>query len=114
MTFKLMDDDPPEILLVHGIVGTECGGIIIEDDRLAFVRSVVATEIIYESRQFTLKFDVERFEDIEPSAHWLSSHNPVDVSIVIHPDADGSIGITVVVRPAVQILTLLFNPTPYV
>ena len=34
VAFKLMDNHPVEVLVVHGIVRAEGGGIIIVDDRL--------------------------------------------------------------------------------
>ena len=41
--------------------------------------SVVAAEVLDECRYLTLELDVERFDDIEPSATGLTGHNPVDI-----------------------------------
>ena len=64
VTFKLMDHHPVEVLVVHGIVRAESGGIIVVDDRLVRVWCVVGAEVGNERRDFALEFDVEGFEDI--------------------------------------------------
>lgn len=64
MTLKLVDDNPVEVLVVHGIVGAKGGGIVIVDDRLVGMRSVVGAEVGDERRNFALELDVEGFEDI--------------------------------------------------
>ena len=64
VAFKLMDYHPMEVLVVHGIVRAESGGIIVVDDRLVRVWCVVGAAVGNERRDFALEFDVEGFEDI--------------------------------------------------
>lgn len=64
MTLELMYYHPVEVLVVHGIVRAEGGGIIVVDDRLVRVWCVVGAEVGDERRDFALEFDVEGFEDV--------------------------------------------------
>ena len=48
VALKLMDDDIAEVLIVHGIVRAERRGIVVEDDCLVLMISVVRTEIIHQ------------------------------------------------------------------
>ena len=68
-----------EVLVIHGIVRAECGGIIVVDDRLVRVWSIVGTEVGNERRDFALELDIERFEDVQTVGTRLTAHNPVDV-----------------------------------
>jgi len=54
-------------------------------------------EVLDECRDFPLKLDVERFDYVEPTVFRLSGDNPVDVSVVIHADADRRIRVNVAV-----------------
>ena len=103
MALKLMDDNPSEILFVYGIVGTQGGSVIVEHHCLVLVELVVRTEIIYECRQLTLELHVEGFEHVQSSARRLTCDNPVDVRVIVHADADGSMRIEVFVRPTIQL-----------
>ena len=64
VALELMDYHPMEILVVYGIVRAEGGGIIVVDDRLVRMRSVIGAEVGDERRDFALKLDIERFEDV--------------------------------------------------
>ena len=64
VALELMDYHPVEVLGVHGLVRAEGCGIIVIDDRLVRMRSVVCAEVSDERRDFALEFDVERFEDV--------------------------------------------------
>lgn len=64
VALELMYYDPVEVLVVHGIVRAECGGIIVVYDRLVWVWCVVSAEVGYERRDFALEFDVKGFEDV--------------------------------------------------
>ena len=59
MALELMYYHPMEVLVVHGIVRAEGGGIIVLDDRLVWVWCVIGAEIGDERRDFALEFDVE-------------------------------------------------------
>ena len=61
MTLELVDNDPMEVLVVHGIIAAEDGGIIIIYDRFVRVRSVVSTEVGNKRRDFALELDIKRF-----------------------------------------------------
>ena len=50
VALKLMDYHPVEVLIVHGIVRAEGCGIIVVDDRLVRMRSVVGAEVSDERR----------------------------------------------------------------
>ena len=50
VALELMDYHPVEVLVVHGIVGAESGGIIVVDDRLVWVWCVVGAEVGNECR----------------------------------------------------------------
>ena len=76
---ELMDYHPMEVLVVHGIVRAEGGGIIVVDDRLVRMRSVIGAEDSDERRDFALELDIERFEDVQTVGTRLTAHNPVDV-----------------------------------
>ena len=95
-----IDDLPPvrlelflyhivEVLVIHGIVGTECGGIIIINDGLVGVVHVVGAEVGYECGNLTLEFDIEGLDDIESVSRRLSGNYPVDVGVVVHSYANG-------------------------
>ena len=45
VALKLMDNHPMEVQVVHGIVRAKGGGIIVVDDRLVWVWSVVCAEV---------------------------------------------------------------------
>lgn len=68
MAFKLMDDHPTKVLFVDRIVCPQGRSVIIENHRLILVKSVVLAEVVNESGQFPLEFDVERLQDVQPSA----------------------------------------------
>ena len=90
MALKLMDDHIPEVLVVHGIVRAESRSVVVVDNRLVLMISVVRAEIIDQGGNLTLELDVERLEDVQAVARGLASHNPVDIRIVVHTDANGS------------------------
>ena len=79
VSLELMDYHLVEVLVIHGIVRAECGGIIVVDDRLVRVWSIVGTEVGNERRDFALELDIERFEDVQTVGTRLTAHNPVDV-----------------------------------
>ena len=64
VALELMYYHPMEVLVVHGIVRAEGSGIVVVDDRLVRMRSIVSAEVGDERRDFALEFDVERFEDV--------------------------------------------------
>ncbi len=64
VAFKLMDDHPMKVLVVHGIVRAKSGSIIVIDDTVVGMRRIVRAEVGNERRDFALKFYVERFEYI--------------------------------------------------
>ena len=64
VAFKLMDYHPVEVLIVHGIVRAEGCGIVVVDDRLVRVWSIVGAEVGNERRDFAFEFDVKGFEDV--------------------------------------------------
>ena len=102
MTLELMDYHPVEVLVVHGIVRAEGGGIVVVDDRLVWVWCVIGAEIGDECRDFALELHIERFEDIQTVGTWLTAHNPVDISIVVHADAERLHRVDVRVRATVE------------
>ena len=63
-----MDDDVAEVLVIHGIVRAEGRGIVVEDNRLVLMISVVRAKIIHPGGNLTLELDVERFEDVQAVA----------------------------------------------
>ena len=79
VALELMDYHPVEVLIVHGIVRAEGGGVIVIDDRLVRVWSVVGAEISDQSGDFPLELYIERLDDLESPAVRLTRHNPVDV-----------------------------------
>ena len=102
MTLKLMDYHPMEVLVVYGIVRAESGGIIVVDDRLVRVWSVVGAEVGDERRDFALKLHIERFEDVQTVGTWLTAHNPVDIGIVVHANTERLHRVDVRVRATVE------------
>ena len=95
-------DGEDEVVVVHGIVGAERGGIVVEYDRMVRVRSVVRTEVGNQRRNLSLELDIERFEDIQAVAFRLTAHDPVDVGVVVHTDAERHHRRDVRVRAAVE------------
>ena len=87
VALELMYYHPVEILIVHGIVRAEGGGIIVVDDRLVWVWCVVGAEVGNERRDFALELHIERFEYVQAVGTRLTAHNPVDISIVVHTNA---------------------------
>ena len=64
VALELVDDNPVEVLVVHGVIGAEGGGVVVVDDRLVGVRSVIGAEVSDKCRDFALELDVEGFEDV--------------------------------------------------
>ena len=89
MPLELMAHHPMEVLLVDGIVAAECGTVVIIDHDLALVVHVVAAEVVNQSRDFALELRVEGLDHIQSASVGLPRHNPIDVGIVVHTDADG-------------------------
>ena len=102
MTLKLMDYHPVEVLVVHGIVRAESGGIIVVDDRLVRMRGVVGAEVGDERRDFALELHIERFEDVQAVGTRLTAHNPVDIGIVVHTNAERLHRVNVRVRATIE------------
>ena len=59
MTFKLMDDHPMKVLVVHGIVRAKSGSIIVIDDTMVGMGRIVSAEVCNERRDFALKLYVK-------------------------------------------------------
>ena len=102
MPFKLMDDHPVEVLIVDGIVRAKGSGIVIEDDRVVGMGRVVRAEISDERRNLALELDVKGFQHVEPVAARLTTHNPIDVRIVVHANAERRHRVDVRVCAAVE------------
>ena len=64
VALELMYYHPMEVLVIHGIVRAESGGIVVVDDRLVRVWSIVGAEVGYERRDFALELHIEGFEDV--------------------------------------------------
>ena len=102
VALELMYYHPVEILIVHGIVRAEGGGIVIVDDRLVRVWCVVGAEVGNERRDFALELHIERFEDVQAVGTRLTAHNPVDVGIVVHTNTERLHRVDVRVRATVE------------
>ena len=102
VAFKLVDNHPMEVLVVHGIVRAEGGGIIVVDDRLVRMRSVIGAEVGDERRDFALELHIERFEYVQAVGTRLTAHNPVDIGIVVHTNAERLHRVDVRVRATVE------------
>ena len=88
VAFKLVDNHPMEVLVVHGIVRAEGGSIIVVDDRLVWVWCVIGAEVGNERRDFALELHIERFKDVQTVGTRLTAHNPVDIGVVVHANAE--------------------------
>ena len=102
MALELMYYHPMEVLVVHGIVRAEGSGIVVVDDRLVRVWCVVGAEVGDERRDFALELDVKGFEDVQAVGTRLTAHNPVDVSIIVHTNAERLHRVDVRVRATVE------------
>ena len=100
---KLVAHHPVEVLFVHGIVAAQGGTVVIIDDYLGLVVCIVAAEVIDERGDLALEFRVEALDDVQAAPCGLARHDPVDVGVIVHADADGGIGVHVLVCPAVQL-----------
>ena len=89
-------------LVVHGIVRAEGSGIIIVDDRPVWVWCVIGAEVSDERRDFALELNVERFEDVQAVGTRLTAHNPVDIGVVVHTNAERLYWVDVRVRATVE------------
>ena len=56
VALELVDYHPMEVLVVHGIVRAKGCGIIVVDDRLVRMRSVIGAEIGDERRDFQFRY----------------------------------------------------------
>lgn len=56
VAFKLMGNHPMEVLVVHGIVRAKGCGIIVVDDHLVRVWSVIGAEVSDECRDFQFRY----------------------------------------------------------
>ena len=102
VTLELMYYHPMEVLVVHGIVRAEGSGIVVVDDRLVRMRSIVSAEVGNERRDFALELHIERFEDAQAVGTRLTAHNPVDVGVVVHANAERLHWVDVRVRATVE------------
>ena len=102
VALEFMDYHPVEVLVVHGIVRAEGGGIIVVYDRLVWVWSIVCAEIGDECRDFALELHIERFEDVQAVGTRLTAHNPVDIGVVVHANAERLHRVDVRVRATVE------------
>lgn len=59
VSFKLMDDYPMKVLVVHGIVRAKSGSIIVIDDTMVGMGRIVSAKVCNERRDFALKFYVK-------------------------------------------------------
>ena len=64
VALELMGNYPMEVLVIHGIVRAESCGIVVVDDRIVRVWSIVGAEVGNERRDFALEFHIEGFEDV--------------------------------------------------
>ena len=102
LALEFVDYYPMKVLVVDGIVGAEGGGIVVVDDRVRGMCGVVSAEVGDERRDFALELDVERFEDVQAVAPWLTADNPVDVGVVVHADGERLHRVDVRIRAAVE------------
>ena len=102
VALELMDYHPVEVLVVYGIVRTKCSGIIVVDDRLVRMWSVVGAKVGNERRDFALELHIERFEDVQTVGTRLTAHNPVDIGVVVHANAERLHRVDVRVRATVE------------
>ena len=102
VALELMDYHPVEVLVIHGIVRAEGSGIVVVDDRLVRVWCVVGAEVGDECRDFALELHIERFEDVQAVGTRLTSHNPVDIGVVVHANAERLHRVDVRVRATVE------------
>lgn len=92
VSLELMLHHPVEVLVVDGVVAAQGGGVVVEDDGVVAVGGIVTAEVIDECRQLPLVLHVERLQDVQSAADGLATDNPVDVGVVVHADAERSIG----------------------
>ena len=102
VALELMDYHPVEVLVIHGIVRAKSSGIVVVDDRLVRMRSIVSAEVGNERRDFALEFHIERFENVQTIATRLTANDPVDIGVVVHTDADRLHRVDVRVRATVE------------
>ena len=103
VSLELVDDDPSEVLFIDGVVRSEGGGVVVEDDRLVLMVLVVGAKVRYERGDFALELGVERLYHIQPFPHGLPCLSsscrprsvvhlpcdyPVDIGVVVHADTD--------------------------
>ena len=100
---ELVAHHPVEVLFVHGIVAAQGGTVVIIDDYLGLVVGIVAAEVVNERGDLALELRVEALDDVQAAPCGLARHDPVDVGVIVHADADGRIGVHVLVCPAVQL-----------
>lgn len=105
---ELIDDCMAEVYRIDGIIGAERGSVIVKHHRLARMMCIILAKLRYESRNLTLVFNIERFEDIKTAKTLigLSGYNPVYICIVIHADAKRTQSVEVAVGAAVHRLGL--------
>ena len=63
---------------------------------------IVVSEVVHERRCLPLELDVEGLDDVEPPSSRLPSHNPVNVGVVVHADANRRIRVMVFVSTIVK------------
>ena len=102
VAFKLMDDHPMKVLVVHGIVRAKSGSIIVIDDTVVGMRRIVCAGVCNERRNLALKLYVKRFEHIKSVAARLTAHNPIDIGIVVHADTKRSHRVEIRISAAVK------------
>ena len=66
------------------------------------MRCVISAEVGDERRDFALELHIERFEDVQAVGTRLTAHNPVDVGVVVHANAERLHRVDIRVRATVE------------
>ena len=80
-------DHVTEIFIVNGIVAIKRRRIMIKDDHLQALMTIVDTEVINQFIQLTLILNVEALEHQQLPITRLTGYQPVDIRIIIKGDA---------------------------
>ena len=102
MARELILNYPLEILVVDGVVAVEGGAIVVEYNCFLIRPLIVSAKIRYYFTYLALVFHIKALKHSQYLSVGLSCNYPIDVCIIVHPDAKWAIRIEVGVCPAIE------------
>ena len=78
------------------------GKTLVDEKRFLIMSHRDAEVHVNDLLAVALEFHIERFEDVQAVGTWLTAHNPVDIGVVVHTNAERLHRVDVRVRATVE------------